>query len=142
MWRTRPPSSVLRRPLAASRGSIPHNRPLKDEGKTVSILVVDGEPVGLVAWRNEPRQDAKRGLEKLSSLGIRTVMLTGDNRRTADAIGSDLGIEFRAELLPQDKQQIVRELQAQGFKVGKVGDGINDAPCSDHHRANDYLADY
>ena len=56
-------------------------------------------------------------------------MLTGDNRRTADAIASGLGIEARAELLPEDKQRIVRELQVKGFKVAKVGDGINDAPA-------------
>jgi Cd2+/Zn2+-exporting ATPase len=56
-------------------------------------------------------------------------MLTGDNRRTAEAIGASLGITVRAELLPEDKQRIVREMQAGGRKVAKVGDGINDAPA-------------
>ena len=65
----------------------------------------------------------------LKDAGIKTVMLTGDNARTATAIGRQLGIEVRAELLPEDKQRIVRELQAQGQMVAKVGDGINDAPA-------------
>ena len=102
---------------------------LNGEGKTVSVLVVKGEAIGLVALRDEPRGDAKAGLAKLTALGVRTVMLTGDNRRTAEAIGGDLGIEVRAELLPQDKLAMVRELQAEGLTVGKVGDGINDAPA-------------
>lgn len=65
----------------------------------------------------------------LKASGIRTVMLTGDNRRTAGAVASVLGIEARAELLPQDKQRLVRELHAEGFTAAKVGDGINDAPA-------------
>ena len=79
--------------------------------------------------RDEPRADAIVGLSALKAAGIRTVMLTGDNRYTAEAIGASLGIEVRAELLPQDKQAIVRELQDQGSFVAKVGDGINDAPA-------------
>ncbi len=102
---------------------------LNGEGKTVCVLVAGGEAIGLVALRDEPRADARAGLARLGALGIRTVMLTGDNRRTAEAIGRDLGIEAKAELLPQDKQRIVRELQGEGLKVAKVGDGINDAPA-------------
>jgi Zn2+/Cd2+-exporting ATPase len=79
--------------------------------------------------RDEPRADARAGLQALAEAGVKTVMLTGDNARTAAAIGKDLGIEVRAELLPQDKQRIVGELQREGFVVGKVGDGINDAPA-------------
>ncbi|MGA0594290.1 heavy metal translocating P-type ATPase [Enterovirga sp. CN4-39] len=102
---------------------------LRGEGKTVSVLVVDGQVSGLIAMRDEPRADAKVGLERLRELGIRAVMVTGDNARTAAAIASSLGIEPRADLLPEDKQRIVRELQAKGEKVAKVGDGINDAPA-------------
>jgi Cd2+/Zn2+-exporting ATPase len=100
-----------------------------DEGKTVSVLVVDGVPAGLIAMRDEPRPDAKAGLAALRDHGIRTIMLTGDNKRTAEAIASDLGIEARAELLPEDKQNIVRQFQGEGGVVAKVGDGINDAPA-------------
>jgi len=100
-----------------------------DEGKTVSILIVDGKIAGAIAMRDEPRADAKAGLKALTDAGIKTLMLTGDNARTATAIGKQLGIEVRAELLPQDKQRIVGELKRQGFTVAKVGDGINDAPA-------------
>lgn len=100
-----------------------------DEGKTVSVLVADGRIAGAIAMRDEPRADAIAGLEGLRQAGIGTLMLTGDNRRTAQAVGADLGIEVRAELLPQDKQRIVGELRAQGQIVAKVGDGINDAPA-------------
>ncbi|MEZ0214223.1 MAG: heavy metal translocating P-type ATPase [Xanthobacteraceae bacterium] len=102
---------------------------LHDEGKTVSLLVADGRAAGLVALRDQPRADAAAGLQRLRAAGIRLVMLTGDNRRTAAAIGGALGIEVRAELLPADKLRIVGELQAEGRIVAKVGDGINDAPA-------------
>jgi len=102
---------------------------LNTEGKTVSVLVAAGIPVGLIAIRDEPRTDAIAGLKALKDLGIGAVMLTGDNERTARAIGAGLGIEVRAGLLPEDKQAIVRERQAAGQVVAKVGDGINDAPA-------------
>jgi len=99
------------------------------EGKTVSILLAGKSVAGLIAIRDEPRKDAKSGLQMLRASGIQTLMLTGDNQRTADAIGSGLGIEVRAGLLPEDKQKIVREKQKEGFVVAKIGDGINDAPA-------------
>ena len=102
---------------------------LNDEGKTVSVLLADGEVAGLLASRDEPRGDAEMALQRLRAEGIRTVMLTGDNARTATAVGGGLGIEVRAGLLPEDKQRIVRALQAEGRRVAKVGDGINDAPA-------------
>jgi Cd2+/Zn2+-exporting ATPase len=102
---------------------------LNDEGKTVSLVAVDGKIVGAIAMRDEPRPDAKSGLKLLTDAGIRTVMLTGDNRRTATAIGQQLGIDVEAELLPQDKQRIVGQFQKAGWSVAKVGDGINDAPA-------------
>ncbi|OLP60901.1 ATPase [Xaviernesmea oryzae] len=102
---------------------------LNDEGKTVSLLVVDGQLAGGIAMRDEPREDAAAGLKALSDLGIRTVMLTGDNARTANAIGRTLGIDVRAELMPEDKQRIVGDFKREGLVVGKVGDGINDAPA-------------
>jgi Zn2+/Cd2+-exporting ATPase len=101
---------------------------LNGQGKTVSVLLADNRLAGLIAMRDEPRPDAKEGLEALKKAGVSALMVTGDNRRTAEAIAAGLGIEPRAELLPQDKQAIVRELQAKGQVVAKIGDGINDAP--------------
>ncbi|MCX8252652.1 ATPase [Beijerinckiaceae bacterium RH CH11] len=102
---------------------------LNDEGKTVSVLVVDGTVAGLVALRDEPRADAKAGLDALVRAGVKVVMLTGDNQRAAATIGRNLGIEIKAGLLPQDKQRIVSEMKTSGLTVAKVGDGINDAPA-------------
>ena len=103
---------------------------LESEGKTVVALAEGGKMLGLIALRDEPREDAKRGLAALSRLGVRGVMLTGDNRRAAAAVAEELGLEPRAELLPEDKARIVKELENSGQgPVGKVGDGINDAPA-------------
>ncbi|MCK0206563.1 cadmium-translocating P-type ATPase [Starkeya koreensis] len=122
-----PKAAGSRAPLAAGQESAIHA--LNDAGKTVAVLLADGRAAGLIAMRDEPRPDAASGLAALSAAGIRTVMLTGDNERTAKAIGADLGIEVRAGLMPADKQRIVGELKAQGLVVAKVGDGINDAPA-------------
>jgi Cd2+/Zn2+-exporting ATPase len=102
---------------------------MNGEGKTVSILVVNGVLAGLIGMRDEPRPDARAGIDHLAAAGIGATMLTGDNARTAQAVAGALGIEARADLLPEDKQRIVRELQAGGAVVAKVGDGINDAPA-------------
>ena len=102
---------------------------LEAQGNTVSVLR-GGRIVGLVAVRDQPRNDAREGLRALRSLGVSAIMLTGDNRRTADAVAESLGIEAHSELMPEDKARIVAELQASGRgPVGKVGDGINDAPA-------------
>lgn len=101
----------------------------QEEGKTVSVLLVNDVPVGLIAVRDEPREDALEGLKALKARGITPIMLTGDNVRTAAAIARTLEVEPRADLLPQDKLRIVNELKAQGQVVAKVGDGINDAPA-------------
>lgn len=103
---------------------------LNDQGKTVSVLLVDRKIVGFLAIRDEPRADAFTGLKALSDLGITTLMLTGDNQRTAQAIGKSMGIvEVHAQMMPEDKQRIVTKLQSQGKIVAKIGDGINDAPA-------------
>lgn len=102
---------------------------LNDEGKTVSVLLTGGEVAGLIAMRDEPREDAKEGIAALARLGADAVMLTGDNTRTANAIAASLGMEAQAELMPEDKQRIVGEMRASGKFVAKVGDGINDAPA-------------
>jgi Cd2+/Zn2+-exporting ATPase len=103
---------------------------LEAAGKTVTVLSGPAGILGLLAVRDEPREDAREGLSRLRGLGVSGVMLTGDNRRTAEAVAARLGIEARAELLPEDKARIVGELAAQGHgPIGKVGDGINDAPA-------------
>ncbi|MCG5235801.1 heavy metal translocating P-type ATPase [Xanthobacter oligotrophicus] len=122
-----PQAAAARAPLTQAQAD--QIAALNDAGKTVSLLVADGAIAGAIAMRDEPRPDAPAGLAALKREGIRTLMLTGDNRRTAEAIGQQLGIEVRAELLPQDKLRIVGELQQEGAVVAKVGDGINDAPA-------------
>jgi len=102
---------------------------LNEQGQTVSVLVAGDSVAGIIAMRDEPRPDAREGLAALKNAGVRIIMLTGDNARTAEAIGNTLGIEVRAGLLPEDKLKIVNELKAGGEKTGKVGDGINDAPA-------------
>ncbi|WGF88464.1 heavy metal translocating P-type ATPase [Marinivivus vitaminiproducens] len=102
---------------------------LRAQGRTVAVLVADRTLIGVIALRDEPRADAKAALATLRGRGIGSLMLTGDNRQTAEAVAAQLGIEARAELLPEDKQRIVGELQARGERVAKVGDGINDAPA-------------
>ncbi|MGR9191876.1 heavy metal translocating P-type ATPase [Rhizobium leguminosarum] len=102
---------------------------LNDEGKSVSVLLVNGVAAGLIAMRDEPREDAEAGLAALKSAGVKAVMLTGDNKRTAAAVAGMLGIDWRGEMMPEDKQRVVGELKRQGFIVAKVGDGINDAPA-------------
>ncbi|TDT88048.1 Cd2+/Zn2+-exporting ATPase [Azorhizobium sp. AG788] len=119
---------------AAERTTVPAEagaqiEALNDAGKTVSVLVADGRLAGAIAMRDEPRADALSGLQALRAAGITPIMLTGDNPRTAAAIGAQLGIEVRAGLLPEDKQRIVTELKQDGARVLKVGDGINDAPA-------------
>jgi Cd2+/Zn2+-exporting ATPase len=101
---------------------------LEEQGKTV-VVVLDGRQVlGLLAIRDEPRADAKEAVARLKGLGVRSLMLTGDNARTGNAIARDLGLDVEAELLPEDKLQRIAALKASG-KVAMVGDGINDAPA-------------
>ncbi|MGO6905136.1 HAD-IC family P-type ATPase, partial [Rhizobium ruizarguesonis] len=102
---------------------------LNDEGKSVSVLIVNGVAAGLIAMRDEPREDAEAGLAALKSAGVKAMMLTGDNKRTAAAVAGMLGIDWRGEMMPEDKQRVVGELKREGFVVAKVGDGINDAPA-------------
>jgi Cd2+/Zn2+-exporting ATPase len=100
----------------------------ESEGKTVVVILATDRIVGLIALRDEPRDDARKGIARLRSLGIRTVMLTGDNQRTADAIAGALALEARAGLLPEAKLQALAALKDHG-PVAMVGDGINDAPA-------------
>ena len=101
---------------------------LEDEGKTLVVAVRNAQPVGLVAWRDNLREDALIAIEKLHQLGIKSVMLTGDNARAAAAIAKEINIDYRASLLPADKVTEIRKLN-DVRSVAMVGDGINDAPA-------------
>ncbi|WP_237180499.1 heavy metal translocating P-type ATPase [Roseomonas haemaphysalidis] len=101
---------------------------LEAEGKTVVVLVADGTALALLAMRDEPRADAAAGIASLKALGLRPVMLTGDNPRTAAAIAGALGLDAEAGLLPEDKLRHIGALRQAG-PVAMVGDGINDAPA-------------
>ncbi|MCQ4160058.1 heavy metal translocating P-type ATPase [Roseomonas sp. GC11] len=96
------------------------------EGKTVVVVTVEGTHTGLIAIRDEPRADAAAGIAALRALGLRPVMLTGDNPRTGAAIAATLGIAVQAGLLPEEKQRAIAALEAPS---AMVGDGINDAPA-------------
>ncbi|AJE45721.1 heavy metal translocating P-type ATPase [Celeribacter indicus] len=101
---------------------------LESEGKTVVAVFREGQPLGLIAMRDEPRTDAADAMRQLKAMGISPVILTGDNPRTAEAIADQLGMDFRAEMMPEDKLTVIREMVAQGG-VMMIGDGINDAPA-------------
>ena len=101
---------------------------LEREGKTVVVLLSGKRVEGLIALRDEPRPDAADAVSRLRAEGITTIMLTGDNARTGEAIGKGLGLNVRAELLPDAKLAAIAELKKAG-PVAMVGDGINDAPA-------------
>jgi P-type Cu+ transporter len=99
-------------------------------GKTPIFVAVDGEAAGLVAVADVVRDESREAIERLHSLGLEVAMLTGDNRRTAEAIAKELGVDkVLAEVRPEEKATEVKKLQAEGKRVGMVGDGINDAPA-------------
>jgi P-type Cu+ transporter len=111
-------------------GLAPKGEELAREGKTPMFVAVDGEPAGLVAVADVVRDESREAVGRLHALGIEVAMLTGDNRRTAEAIARELGVDrVVAEVRPDDKVAEVNRLQAEGKRVGMVGDGINDAPA-------------
>ncbi|WP_245511149.1 MULTISPECIES: copper-transporting P-type ATPase [Alphaproteobacteria] len=102
----------------------------RDEGETVMFVVLDGKIAGLVGVADPVKETTPAAIKDLHELGFRVIMATGDNERTAKAIGARLGIdEIRADVLPEDKARIIKELQQQGRKVAMAGDGVNDAPA-------------
>ena len=118
---------------AAEQGELAHDvrqriEALEGDGKTVVVVSESKRPLGLIALRDEPRPDAVEGLARLRALGVVPVMLTGDNARTAAAISATLGIEYKAELLPDAKLEAIAAYKSQA-PIAMVGDGINDAPA-------------
>ena len=105
-------------------------RELARQGKTPMFLADDGTALGIIAVADTLKPDSKDGVARLQRLGLEVVMLTGDNAQTASAIAEQLGVDWvEAEVLPQDKVEVVRRFQSQGKVVAMVGDGINDAPA-------------
>jgi len=103
---------------------------LEDEGKTVMILAVNGKVSGIIAVSDTLKEYSVETVKLLKKMGLDVVMLTGDNRRTAEAIARKLGIErVLAEVLPADKANVIKQLKREGNVVAMVGDGINDAPA-------------
>jgi Cu2+-exporting ATPase len=103
---------------------------LASEGKTAMYVAVDGSAAGLVAAADQIRPSARPAIAALKALGLEVAMISGDNRQTAEAVGRELGIDrVFAEVLPQDKADLVARLQQEGKKVAMVGDGVNDAPA-------------
>lgn len=101
---------------------------LEGEGKSVVVVLFGKHVAGLIALRDEPRQDARDAILRLKKMGVAPVMLTGDNARTGRAIASALGLEVKAELLPEQKLAVIDAFKREGA-VAMIGDGINDAPA-------------
>jgi Cu+-exporting ATPase len=103
---------------------------LRAEGKTVVYVAIDGRVKGIIALADVVRHDAKHVVSELKRMGLKVLMVTGDTRETALAIGRHVGIppqEILSEVRPEDKAMVVRQLKKEGLQVGMVGDGINDA---------------
>jgi Cu2+-exporting ATPase len=123
-------AALLERQGVSSDGLSEAAARLSSEGKTAMYVAVDGQAAGLVAAADQIRPSARIAIAALKELGLEVAMISGDNRRTAEAVADDLGIDrVFAEVLPQAKADYVSRLQAEGKKVAMVGDGVNDAPA-------------
>jgi len=109
---------------------LPTMEQLEEKGKTAMLAAIDGQYAGLVAVADTIKDTSKEAVRRLKDMGITVIMMTGDNERTANAIGQEVGVDHViAEVLPEGKADEVKKIQEQGKKVAMVGDGINDAPA-------------
>jgi Cu+-exporting ATPase len=123
-------NTALMRDIGASLQSIDQQAEvLRQQGQTVMFVASDGRLVGLVGVADPIKESTAQAIEELKREGLKVVMVTGDNRTTASALAQKLGIEFRAEVLPAQKAEVVKKLQAEGAVVAMAGDGVNDAPA-------------
>ncbi len=119
--------------LSPNYVKIPEDKRLKNvfsEGKTVVFVLEDGKIIGAIALADIIKEESRDAIKMLRDMGIRCIMLTGDNKHVAKWVAKELGLdEFFAEVLPHEKSEKIRQLQKKGFTVAMVGDGINDAPA-------------
>lgn len=122
--------TIGNRHLIPSAGELPLTKQLEEKGKTLLFLSRDGELAAILAATDTLRPEVPSALADLRALGIRKIeLLTGDNQRTASALAEKLSVEYRSNLLPENKIEIVKEYQAKGHIVVMIGDGVNDAPA-------------
>lgn len=109
---------------------LPTMEKLESDGKTAMLAAINGQYAGIVAVADTIKDTSREAVDRLQQMGIKVIMMTGDNERTAQAIGKEVGVDaVIAEVLPEGKAEEVKKLQQQGKKVAMVGDGINDAPA-------------
>ncbi len=105
-------------------------RKLLEQGKTVVFVLEDNKPLGAIALADMIREESREAVNMLKKMGIRCIMLTGDNKNVARWVSDELGLdEYYAEVLPHEKAEVIKKLQSRGLRVAMVGDGINDAPA-------------
>src|SRR5699024_2693023 len=103
---------------------------LEEEGKTAMLVSINGVLSGIIAVADQIKESSKKAIEELKNMGLEIYMITGDNERTAKAIANEIGIKnVLAEVLPENKAEVVEKIKKAGKHVGMVGDGINDAPA-------------
>jgi Cu+-exporting ATPase len=108
----------------------PQAEVLYNQGKTLAYVACNGKAIGVIALADQIKDSSVAAVKKLREMGLQVIMITGDNRRTAEAIAKQVGIDrYIAEVLPEDKVKEIRKLKEEGLIVGMVGDGVNDAPA-------------